>query len=229
VIAAAIAVLLVDGGPADFRWSFVLMAVAALIDATDGTLARKLRAKEVLPGFDGRKLDDLVDFLTYVALPLLLIWRAELLPGAMAWWLVIPLVASAYGFCQCAAKTDDGYFLGFPSLWNVVAFYLYVLQLGGAPAVFLIVSLSALTFVPSRYLYPSQPGRLNRVDNLLSLAWTSLIVWLLWRLPEHQVLSTAGAGPGFGAVAWVSLFYPAFYLTASWVVSIKRWLRAPSL
>src|SRR5262245_54623015 len=65
VAAAGMAVLIVQGGPDAFRWAFVLMAVATFIDATDGTLARAIRIKEVLPGFDGRRLDDLVDFLTY--------------------------------------------------------------------------------------------------------------------------------------------------------------------
>src|SRR5262249_9690141 len=116
VIAAAIAVLLVRGDPAAFRWSFVLMLVATLIDATDGTLARRIAVKKVLPSFDGRKLDDLTDFLTYTFLPLLLVWRAELLPAAWQPVLLVPLLASAYGFCQLEAKTDDGYFLGFPSL-----------------------------------------------------------------------------------------------------------------
>src|SRR5262245_61320511 len=73
VVAAAIAVLLVRGGPGAFRWSFILMAVATFIDGTDGTLARKIRIKEVIPNFDGRKLDDITDFLTYTFLPLLLI------------------------------------------------------------------------------------------------------------------------------------------------------------
>ena len=111
--------------------SFVLMVVATLVDATDGTMARKIGVKRVLPNFDGRKLDDLTDFLTYTFLPLLLIWRAELLPEGSEHWLLLPLLASAYGFCQVEAKTDDGYFLGFPSLWNVVAFYLYVLHAAG--------------------------------------------------------------------------------------------------
>src|SRR3954467_2271590 len=131
VLAAAIAVLLVRGGVVAFRWSFLLMVVATLIDATDGTLGRKVGVKKVLPNFDGRKLDDITDFLTYTFLPLLLIWRAELLPAGAEWVLLLPLLASAYGFCQCSVKTDDGFFLGFPSLWNVVAFYLYALQLSG--------------------------------------------------------------------------------------------------
>ena len=132
----------------------------ALVDATDGTMARRVRVKEVLPNFDGRKLDDITDFLTYTFLPLMLIWRARLIPEGTEAWLLLPLLASAYGFSQVEAKTEDGYFLGFPSLWNVVAFYLYALDLPGTLALGIIAVLALLTFVPSRYLYPSSgPGR----------------------------------------------------------------------
>jgi phosphatidylcholine synthase len=158
VLAALIAVLLVQGGIAAFRWSFLLMVVATLIDATDGTLARKVGVKKVLPNFDGRKLDDITDFLTYTFLPLLLIWRAELLPAGTEGWLVLPLLASAYGFCQVSAKTDDGFFLGFPSLWNVVALYLYVLHLPGWLSLGIVIVLGLMTFVPSLYLYPVAAG-----------------------------------------------------------------------
>jgi phosphatidylcholine synthase len=122
VCAAGIAVLIVRGGDASFRRAFMLMLVATAIDATDGWLARKARVKDVLPGFSGRTLDDLVDFQTYTALPLLLLWRADALPDGAAWVLLAPLLASAYGFSQVNAKTDDGFFLGFPSYWNIVAF-----------------------------------------------------------------------------------------------------------
>src|SRR5262245_1235705 len=160
VAAAIIAVLVVRGDAEAFHQAFALMFVATLIDATDGALARLIGVKEVLPGFDGRRLDDLIDFLTYVALPLLLIWRARLLPAGDEGFLLLPLFAGAYGFCQVHAKTVDGYFLGFPSYWNLVAFYLYVLPLRGSPAATaLVAGLALLTFVPSLYLYPSQKGR----------------------------------------------------------------------
>ncbi len=90
VIAATIAVLLVQGGPWAFRWSFILMAVATFIDSTDGTLARKIRIKEVIPQFDGRKLDDITDFLTYTFLPLLLICAREPVARAHGVLLVPP-------------------------------------------------------------------------------------------------------------------------------------------
>src|SRR5438046_10172822 len=115
VAAAGIAVAIVHGGDDGFRLAFALMLAATIVDAVDGTLARWARVKEVLPHFDGRRLDDIIDFQTYTSLPLLLIWRAEILPGSLAWFLLLPLLASVYGFCQEQAKTTDGFFLGFPS------------------------------------------------------------------------------------------------------------------
>ena len=152
------------------------MFVATIIDATDGTLARLVHIKEAVPSFDGRRLDDLIDFQTYTCLPLLLIWRAGLLPPGQEAWLLFALAASAYGFCQVQAKTDDGYFLGFPSLWNLVAMYLYVLPLGRLARAPVVIILALLTFVPSRYLYPSsQPGRLNIVATVTGVVWGVLV------------------------------------------------------
>jgi phosphatidylcholine synthase len=218
VAAAGIAVLIVRGDPVSFAWAFVLMMAATLVDATDGTLARRARVKEVLPGFDGRRLDDLVDFLTYTSLPLLLIWRADLLGGCEG-WLLLPLLASAYGFCQVQAKTDDGYFLGFPSYWNLVAFYLYALRpLPGGLALGLVVGLALLTFVPTRYLYPTQRGRLNRLTTLLGAAWAALL---------GAVLAALARGEGAAArrLALASLYFPAYYMAASWAVSLRIWRR----
>ena len=225
VAAALMAKVLVQGEPQSFRWAFLLMAVATFVDSTDGTLARKIRIKEVLPGFDGRKLDDITDFLTYTFLPLLLIWKAEILPAGTDWCLVFPLLASAYGFCQSAAKTDDGYFLGFPSLWNVVAFYLYVLQVPGWIALGMMLALAVLTFVPSRYLYTSQPGRLNTALNVLAVGWVAMLGWLLWELPTREVLRSESVAGPFRAVAFASLFYPALYMATSWWVTTRFWAR----
>jgi phosphatidylcholine synthase len=219
--AALIAVAIVHGGPAAFRFCFLLMALATAVDSTDGILARRVRIKEAVPSFDGRRLDDLVDFLNYTCLPLLLIWRAEILPRGHEAWLLLPLLASAYGFCQVQAKTDDGYFLGFPSLWNVVAFYLYVLPMRGWPALVVVVVLAVLTFVPSRHLYPSsQPGLINRLTTILGIVWAPMIGVIIWLLPTR-----AGATPSrtTQALAVVSLFYPVFYLGASWTISVLHW------
>jgi phosphatidylcholine synthase len=220
IAAGLIAVLLVQGGPDAFRWSFLLMAAATFVDSTDGYFARKVRIKEAVPSFDGRRLDDLVDFLNYTFLPLLLIWRAELLPSGQECWLFLALMASAYGFCQVQAKTDDGYFLGFPSLWNVVALYLYVLPLSPWVRLAILVVLAILTFVPTRHLYPSQPGRINRLATLLGIPWSVLFLWVIWKLPHgaESVIENRTV-----LVAWITLAYPLFYLGVSWVISVGYW------
>jgi phosphatidylcholine synthase len=231
VCAAGIAAALFDGTPAAFRWAFILMLIATVIDATDGTLARAVRIKEAVPSFDGRRLDDIVDFLTYTALPLVLIWRAGLLPAGHEAWLLLPLLASAYGFCQVSAKTDDGYFLGFPSYWNLVALYLYLLHFHVVPlpgwlSVGVVVGFALLTFVPARYLYPSQKGRLNQVTIVFGAAWAVMLAWVLYRLPTEPV--TPGRPTDDDSLRWMigfSLLFPLYYLAVSWAVSVRLWHR----
>jgi phosphatidylcholine synthase len=210
VAAAGMAVLIVGGGDRSFRWAFILMMVATAIDATDGWLARKARVKDVLPGFDGRALDDLIDFHTYTSLPLLLLWRAGILPDHLAWLLLLPLLSSAYGFSQVHAKTDDGFFLGFPSLWNVVAFYLYMLQPPVWVSVTLVVTLAVLTFVPTPYLYATRGGPFARLINIGAAVW-------------FVVLGLALLGPAAGSrtLAIVSLIYPVTYLALSAAVTMR--------
>jgi phosphatidylcholine synthase len=210
VCAAGIAVLIVRGGDDSFRRAFMLMLVATAIDATDGWLARKARVKEVLPGFSGRTLDDVIDFQTYAALPLLLLWRAEVLPGAVAWVLLAPLLASAYGFSQVNAKTDEGFFLGFPSYWNIVAFYLYMLHPAAWISVALLVTLAVLTFVPTPYIYATQGGPFSTVVNVGAVVWVVVIAWILIERTIEPRTPTL-----------VSTIYPITYLALSAVVAMR--------
>jgi phosphatidylcholine synthase len=211
VAAAAIAVLIVRGDAAAFRTAFLLMVVATLIDATDGTLARAVQVKKVVPCFDGRRLDDLIDFLTYTFLPLLLIWRAGLLPSGYEGWLLAPLLASAYGFCQVEAKTPDGYFLGFPSYWNIVAFYLYAL--GWSPAVNAawVVAFAVGVFVPIRYVYPSRTPTLRWLTVTLGSIWGVALIYILLHL--HTAPRWLGTA---------SLAFPIYYFLLSLVLHTKR-------
>lgn len=216
VAAAGIAVLIVRGGDGSFRLAFILMMAATAIDATDGWLARKARVKEVLPAFDGRALDDLVDFHTYASLPLLLLWRAGTLPDGLAWLLLLPLLSSAYGFSQVKAKTDDGFFLGFPSYWNVVAFYLYMLHAPVWVSVTLIVTLAGLTFVPTPYIYATQGGPFARLINAGAVIWFVLLGLVLFGRTDNS-----------RTLAVVSLIYPLTYLALSAGIAIRRSRHTP--
>ena len=223
VLASGMAVCIVRGGTENFHRAFLLMLIATLVDATDGTLARRLRVKELIPNFDGAKLDDIIDFLTFTSLPLALVWRAELVPPSMEWVLVFALVASGYGFCQIPAKTSDGYFVGFPSYWNIVAFYLYALHFPTWAAALLILVLALLTFVPSYYMYPSRGATLSRLTNFLGGVWVMMLLGVLWGLPTQNPPADPQAANQNFWLAVASLFYPIYYLVVSWVITLARW------
>ncbi len=198
---------------AKFQEAFWLMALAVLIDASDGTLARLVRVKEQIPWFDGDRLEDIVDYLNYVLVPSLFLIRAELLPPEDAFWLAaVPLVASAYGFCQKEAKTPDHFFLGFPSYWNIVVLYLYVMRTPRWINAFLILILSTLVFVPLKYLYPSRSPILRGLTNTLGAIWGILVFLMIYQLPE----------PSFYMVL-ASLLFPAYYFILSfWIAARKK-------
>jgi len=195
-----------------FQEAFALMALAVIIDATDGTLARAARVKEVIPWFDGDRLEDIIDYCNYVIVPCILLFQADLLPRQDALWLAsLPLLASAYGFCQKEAKTSDYFFLGFPSYWNIVALYLFVLPTPRWINAFLIIILSFLVFVPIKYIYPSRSPRYRALTNILGILWGVAILMIIYALPEPPQ-----------ALVFASLVFPAYYAVLSLWLDFRR-------
>jgi phosphatidylcholine synthase len=140
--------------------------------------------------------------------------------------LIVALVASGYGFCQTRAKTPDGYFVGFPSYWNIVAFYLYALRLPSWLAAAIVLVLALLTFVPSYYLYPSRGGTLSRLTNFLGGVWLVLLAWTLAALAGSDAPDAPPDAQRHAYyLALASLFYPVYYMAASWIITLQRWGR----
>jgi phosphatidylcholine synthase len=186
--------------------AFAWMAVALFIDCTDGTLARRVRVKEILPYFDGAKLDDIVDYLNYVVVPVILAYQAGMIPFGFTGVIVgaLPLLASGYGFCHANAKTADHFFTGFPSYWNVVVFYFYILATPVWFNIATLVLLSTLVFVPMRYFYPSRTPTARRTTQLLGAVWALCFVAIIAMFPTP---------PRW--LAWLSLFFPVYYIGMS--------------
>jgi phosphatidylcholine synthase len=196
----------------DVRAAFLWMAYTVGVDAIDGTLARAVRVKEVLPFVDGSRLDDIVDYFTYVIVPVFFVVYMRLVPPTAG----IPvasavLMASGYGFSQTAAKTPDHFFTGFPSYWNVVAFYLYVLGWPPALNAAVLVVFAVLVFVPLRYAYPSRMTELRTPTVALGIAWGIAVLWALAHFES---------GPRT-LLTW-SLLYPAYYIGVSLYLHGKR-------
>ena len=196
----------------DYRTAFFWLALQVFVDATDGLLARALRVKERTPSFDGAKLDDIVDYLTYVFVPALFVWRAVLVPDRWMLWVVgAMLLSSAYGFNRADAKTDDHLFTGFPSYWNIVVFYMLIAGLPSIVNAAILLGLAALVFVPIRYVYPSRTRAMRWPTNLLGAIWGVLMLVMLWRYPA--ISQTAFL---------VSLVFPVYYLALSLFLTYQR-------
>jgi phosphatidylcholine synthase len=178
--------------------------VAVFIDATDGVLARRLQVKEVLPGFDGGRLDDIIDYVTYVFLPCLALVRFDFLPQAYAWWAVVPMLASTYGFSQGDAKTEES-FVGFPSYWNVFFLYAYVFSPPPAVLVGFLCVLSVLIFIPLHYIYPSRTAWLRKTNVTLAFFYGV----------STGILCIVSEAPWAEGFALATLVYPLYYATVS--------------
>jgi phosphatidylcholine synthase len=186
------------------RLAFGLLFLAMLIDATDGILARRADVRGVLPGFDGAMVDNVIDFLTYIWIPVFIMWREQLLPHPA--WLAIPIIAGLYAYGQVNMKSNDAFFIGFPSYWNGIALYLFWLRPEALGALLLISVPAVLTFIPTRYLYPSKNPILGKVNWLLGAAWGLLVFYLLAQEQPNQSL------------VLLSLSYPVFYMLSSFYV-----------
>jgi len=195
----------------DDRMTFLWLALAFAIDASDGALARLVGVKQVIPWIDGTLLDNIIDYLTYVVVPVAVFMRPGILPAGLEWLSLSVLIASAYGFCRTDAKgMMDHYFQGFPSYWNIMA--LYMIVLGTSPSVNLIAMLTAVVFVfvPMRWLYPSRMERGRMLFISTGLVWSIMCLILIAQLPEP-----------LAALAWASLFYPVLYTAGSVVFHFR--------
>jgi phosphatidylcholine synthase len=192
----------------DARMVFVWLLVAVLIDATDGPLARLWHVHAWAPAIEGRKIDDILDYLTFTFVPLLLGWRMGWFAPPAGLWVVAAMIASVLGFASVDAKQEaQGFFRGFPSYWNIFVFYagLWYAYYGPVPATILLVVLTVLTVLPVRFVYPNLAPRPWRWPVLLGAAvWLAILLLMLASYPQ--------VAPG---VMWISLIYPAFYVGVS--------------
>jgi phosphatidylcholine synthase len=186
----------------DVRLAFIWLAVATAVDSVDGALARLARVKERTPQYDGALLDNIIDYMTFVLVPVFLLRQHGLLPAGLPGLAVAAavLLSSAYGFCRLDAKTPDHFFTGFPSYWNIVALYMAALGTTPVTNTIFLLAFVALVFVPIGYVYPSRTPKWQGLSVGLGLAWGVAMLVVIWTLP---------APPAW--LVWGSLIYPVYY------------------
>ena len=209
VIAFLALVAALDGR---LRDGFLWLALQVAVDASDGWLARKANVARHASSIDGGRLDDIVDYLTYVFVPAAIVWHVPLVPPGFT--VAVPaamLLASAFGFAQRDAKTSDHFFTGFPSYWNVVTLYLVALPVSPPVAAVILLGLAVLVFVPLRYVYPSRTDTLRWLTVSLGVVWGGLTLLMIWRLPDAP-----------RPLVLASLVFPIYYIALSLVLDARR-------
>ena len=195
-----------------YQTAFLLMVAATVIDGTDGMLARWAQVKVATPQFDGARLDDIVDYLTFVFVPAVLLYRAGTLPPQWAGLVAAAvLLSSAFGFAAADAKTEDCFFTGFPSYWNIVALYLYAARLPPAVNAGILLVLCALVFVRIGYVYPTRTPVLRGLTIALCAVWGAMVLLMILMLPDVP-----------GVLLIVSLCFPVYYFVLSLVLNARR-------
>jgi phosphatidylcholine synthase len=185
----------------EYRRAFLCMGGALLVDAVDGTLARRLKVARTLPSIDGALLDNIVDYFNYALVPAFLLLSAPVLPLFSRPWAAAAIcLAAAYQFSHIEAKRDGRYFRGFPSYWNVVAFYLVLLRPGPVAALSLVALLALLSFLPTLWVYPSRTPECRGLTLALTVIWIACTGLLVLRYPEPARFAL-----------WGSLAYVCYY------------------
>jgi phosphatidylcholine synthase len=161
---------------------FVWLGLALFIDGIDGSFARLVRVGERLPRFSGERLDLVVDYVTYVFVPALALVRAGFLDGSLGLvFAALILLSSLFHFADLASKGDDYSFIGFPAVWNVVAFYIFALGTSTWVTYAIVTCAIVLTFVPLRWVHPFRVMHLRALTLLVTIVWTVAAILAVWQ------------------------------------------------
>jgi phosphatidylcholine synthase len=167
---------------AKYEQAFLWLGVAFLIDGLDGALARRYRVKDVLPLVSGETLDLVIDYVTYVFVPALMLIQADILPGAGGVVLAgLMCMSSLYHFSDEGSKADDHCFVGFPAIWNVVAFYLFAFPMPTSAVAAIVLACVVLTFVPFKWVHPVRVMSLRGVTLAATVAFGLAAADTIWR------------------------------------------------
>ncbi len=192
-----------------YETAFLWLGAALLVDGLDGPLARYFYVKQTLPRIDGEALDLVIDYLTYVIVPAFMLYKADLVPaGFAAAAASAVMLTSLFHFADTRSKTEDGYFVGFPALWNVFVLYAFVLRPGAELVLFGVALLSILTFVPLKWGHPVR---------VRAFRWVTLAVTVIWSVAAIVVLLRGFPGDLATQVVFVAaaVYYVALSLTRS--------------
>lgn len=198
-------ILIYEGLYKDAMW---VLALSVLIDSIDGALARKARTEIKVPKIDGALMDNIIDFITWTIAPLFWAYATLAIP---IWVLSICAIGSIFAFSNKEAKTSDWFFLGFPSYWNIVVLYLFLLEIPHPFTSVILLVFALGTLAPIKFIYPTRTPFLKSFTiffGTLFFLQLILLLYLFERSPETLIYS--------------SFLFPVYYFALSFYLNLKK-------
>jgi phosphatidylcholine synthase len=205
IVCALLATRAVIGGNPE--QAFFWLGVAFFVDGVDGTFARRYKVWDVLPRVSGETLDLCIDYVTYVFVPAIMLLQANLISGPFGLLLAsLICMSSLYHFSDEGSKAKDNCFVGFPAVWNIVAFYIFVFQISQPVTAAIILTCVVLTFVPTKWVHPMRVELYWPATIAATLLWTiAASVAIYQGFPASwpvKLVLLAVAAYGIGLTIW---------------------------
>ena len=203
----------VAAGEHRFVDMFWWLGLALAVDGIDGPIARKVRVKEVLPNWSGDTLDNIIDYVTYVLLPAFALYQSGMI--GEPWSFVaagLIVVSSAIYYADTGMKTDEYFFSGFPVVWNMLIFTLFVIDASATTALIAVLVSVVLTFLPINFLHPVRVKRLRRLNLAVFFLWCGFggyALLLHFDSPPWVVTGMVLSGIYLSVIGAVMQFFPA--------------------
>lgn len=191
---------------------FWWLGLALLVDGIDGPIARKVQVKEVLPNWSGDTLDNIIDYVTYVLLPAFALYQSGMI--GEPWSFVAAgmiVVSSAIYYADMGMKTEEYFFSGFPVVWNMIVFTLFVIDASAMTAMIVVSVSVVLTFLPINFLHPVRVRRLRSLNLLVFLVWSALGMYALlmhFSTPHWAQIAFAACGAYLYCIGAVLQLFP---------------------
>lgn len=201
----------------EIKTMWLWLSVALLVDSVDGTLARKADVTKWAPNFDGRTLDNIVDYMTWTFIPACFMYiHLPMGPAWLAMTMFVLIVASSmFCYCNLALKTDDYYFMGFAAMWNIVAVILWIFHTPTGFNVPLIIFLSFMTVAPITIVHPFRVGTLMPINIVAALSWVAMTVTMVFTFPERPLVVEI--------IWWIGGLWLTFMSLWRSLTEIRRW------
>jgi phosphatidylcholine synthase len=192
---------------------FWWLGLALLVDGIDGPIARKVRVKDVLPNWSGDTLDNIIDYVTYVLLPAFALYQNGMIGEPWSFFAAGAIVvSSAIYYADTGMKTDEYFFSGFPVVWNMVIFTLFVIHASATTAMTVVAFSVVLTFLPINFLHPVRVERLRPLNLGIFLLWSALGIYSLlmhFMMPPWAVVIFIVTGIYLYCIGAVLQFFPS--------------------